>query len=229
MQYPVASFSTWDMSAQMSNPVLHYVFDPFCGWCYGAAPLLEAVRTVDGLAIVIHGGGMMAGAGRQRVTPELRSFVMQHDQRIAKLSGQPFGDAYNDVLLMDTTAVFDSEPPTTAILAAEESGSRGLDMLKRLQQAHFIEGQRIADTQVLLALGAELGFDKQAFASRYAALSGAATQQHISQSRTLLGRLGGQGFPTFALVRDNQATLLEFSRYLGRPDEWKAVVAKAIA
>jgi putative protein-disulfide isomerase len=212
----------------MSNPVLHYIFDAFCGWCYGAAPLVDAAR-IDGLAITIHGGGMMAGAGRQRVTPDLRNFVMQHDQRIATLSGQPFGDAYQNVLLKDTTAVFDSEPPTTAILAAEESGSRGLDMLKRLQQAHFIEGQRIADKQVLLSLGAELGLEKEAFASKYAALSGAATQQHISQSRTLLGRFGGQGFPTFAVVRDNQATVLEFGRYLGRPNEWKSVVENAIA
>lgn len=30
---------------------LHYIFDPLCGWCYGAAPLVEAARTVPGLAV----------------------------------------------------------------------------------------------------------------------------------------------------------------------------------
>jgi putative protein-disulfide isomerase len=25
---------------------LHYIFDPLCGWCYGAAPLVAAARTV---------------------------------------------------------------------------------------------------------------------------------------------------------------------------------------
>ncbi|MEG1327174.1 MAG: DsbA family protein, partial [Janthinobacterium sp.] len=27
-------------------PTLHYIFDPLCGWCYGAAPLVEAARAV---------------------------------------------------------------------------------------------------------------------------------------------------------------------------------------
>lgn len=40
---------------------LHYIFDPLCGWCYGAAPLVEAARTVPGLAVAFHGGGMLAG------------------------------------------------------------------------------------------------------------------------------------------------------------------------
>lgn len=31
----------------MSTPTLHYIHDPLCGWCYGAAPL---VRGLDGCA-----------------------------------------------------------------------------------------------------------------------------------------------------------------------------------
>lgn len=26
----------------MNNAVLHYIYDPLCGWCYGAAPLVRA-------------------------------------------------------------------------------------------------------------------------------------------------------------------------------------------
>jgi len=200
---------------------LHYVFDPFCGWCYGAAPLVEAMRDIDGLTIAIHGGGMMAGAGKQRVTPELRNFIVGHDRRIAQMSGQAFSEAYRDGLLNDGTAVFDSEPPTTAILAAEQLGSRGLDMLKRIQHAHFIEGRKVADADVLQALAVDIGIDALDFGKAFAMLSGDATRQHISTSRNLLGKVGGQGFPTFALMRDSGVELLDFGRYLGRPEEWK--------
>jgi putative protein-disulfide isomerase len=206
--------------------LLHFIFDPFCGWCYGAAPLVEAARNLPGVTISLHGGGMMAGAGRQRVTAELRSFVLKHDQRIAALSGQTFGENYRTGLLNDTSAVFDSEPPTTAILAAEQLGGQGLDMLKRLQHAHFIEGQKIADRAVLHTLGEDIGLDPPEFQNAFASIEGEATRRHIAESRTLLGQVGGQGFPTFALVRDDRTTLLDFSRFLGRPDAWQAWLAQ---
>ena len=36
------------------NPVLHYIYDPLCGWCYGAEPLVWAASKVDGLALSLH-------------------------------------------------------------------------------------------------------------------------------------------------------------------------------
>ena len=75
----------------MVAPVLHYIYDPLCGWCYAAAPLVAAARAV--VTVRAHGGGMMAGPNRQAVTPQLHAYVMPHDQRIAQLSGQPFGNA----------------------------------------------------------------------------------------------------------------------------------------
>jgi putative protein-disulfide isomerase len=207
---------------------LHYVFDPFCGWCYGAAPLVVALREINGLTISLHGGGMMAGRARQAVTPQLRDFVLHHDKRIAQMSGQPFGEAYQEGLLRDTSAVFDSEPPTTAILAAEQLGQRGLDLLKRIQHAHFVEGRKVADPVVLGELAVGIGIDGRDFDERYSALAGTPTFDHINESRALLGQVGGQGFPTFALVRDQQVSLLDFGRYLGRPADWQASVRKAL-
>lgn len=72
----------------MVNPVaraatLHYFYDPLCGWCYAAAPLLAMAAKISGLAVELHGGGLLSGPDRCRVTPELRRYVMQHDRRIA--------------------------------------------------------------------------------------------------------------------------------------------------
>lgn len=41
--------------------ILHYLYDPFCGWCYGAAPLLTKAMEIEGLAIIPHGIGMLSG------------------------------------------------------------------------------------------------------------------------------------------------------------------------
>jgi len=206
------------------NPVLHYIYDPFCGWCYGAAPLLAAAATLDGIELRLHAGGMLAGARSQKVTPQLREMVNQYDGRIAELSGQVFGTAYRDGLLCDADAVFDSVPPTTAILAAEQTG-RGLAMLHRIQQAHYIEGQRVADEGVLTRLAGEIGVED--FSVHYAQLQGAPTEKHIRESRELLAQVGGQGFPTFILEIDGRRRRLEHGPFLGQPQAWKRQIFEA--
>jgi len=206
---------------------LHYIHDPLCGWCYGAAPLVRVAR--DTLAVQAHGGGMMAGAARRPVTPELRQFVMTHDRRIAQASGQPFGPGYFEGLLRDNDAVLDSAPPITAVLAADELAGAGLDMLARLQQAHYVEGQRIADVAVITRLAAELGMDAEAFGSAFQRLQGAATQAHIDQSRALLARVGGHGFPTFALEQAGRFTVVDIGPYLGRPQAWQAWLTEQLS
>ena len=205
---------------------LHYIYDPFCGWCYAAAPLVAVARTVPQLQLVLHGGGMLAGANRRTITPDWREHVMPHDKRIAQLTGQPFGEAYFEGLLRDIGAVMDSAQPIAAILAAEDLGDRGLDMLEAAQRAHYVDGLRIADPAILAGLATNLGMDAEAFRQAFDRLVGAATHEHIGDSRTLLMQLGGRGFPTFALdIGDGQLERLDISMWLGRGEEWREFLA----
>lgn len=201
--------------------ILHYIYDPLCGWCYGAKPLVQAAQGV--LPVIAHGGGMMTGANRKAVSPQLRNYVMPHDRRIAEYSGQPFGEAYFEGLLRDETAVFDSAPPIAAVLAAEQIAGRGIELLGRLQSAHYVEGRRIADQSVLLELATEIGLEPLAFE---AAFQSANTEQHIKDSRALLAKVGGQGFPTLALERNGQFTLVDVSPWLGKPEAFAAWLAQ---
>ncbi|HEY9066660.1 MAG TPA: DsbA family protein [Burkholderiaceae bacterium] len=204
---------------------LHYIHDPLCGWCYAAAPLVKAAREV--LEVVAHAGGMLAGVRRRSITDEWRDHVMPHDRRIAQLSGQPFGAAYFDGLLRDRTAVMDSAPPTTAVLTAEHLGGRGLDLLARLQTAHYVEGRRIADRDVLVALAVEIGLERDAFDAAFDRLRGAPTEAHFADSGRLLRRVGGQGFPTFALeTSDGRLEAVASAPYLGQPQAWKTHLAQ---
>ncbi|MHC8369722.1 DsbA family protein [Pseudomonas sp. MDT1-85] len=192
--------------------ILHYIYDPLCGWCYGAKPLVQAAQAV--LPVIAHGGGMMTGANRQTVSPQLRNYVMPHDRRIAEYTGQPFGEAYFEGLLRDETAVFDSAPPIAAVLAAEQIAGRGLELLGRLQTAHYVEGRRIADNAVLLELATQIGLEPEAFQQ---AFTDADTERHINDSRALLANVGGQGFPTFAMEQNGQFTLVDIGPWLGKP------------
>jgi len=206
---------------------LHYIYDPFCGWCYAAAPLARAARQV--LDVKTHGGGMMAGRNRQAVTPQLRDYVMPHDRRIAQLTGQPFGDAYFNGLLRDEGAIFDSAPPIAAVLAADSQGGRGLELLGCLQTAHYVEGRRIAELPVLVELASTVGLDRAAFAAALEARQGDATSAHIQETRHLMSETGVSGFPGFVLERAGRFEVLDISGYLGRPEAWQAMLEDTVS
>lgn len=213
----------------MAKPELHYIFDPLCGWCYGAAPLVAAAKSVPGLTTVLHGGGMMTGSNRRKIDAQWREHVIEHDARISAMTGQIFGDAYINGLLLDTTVVMDSAPPTSAILAAENLAGQGLEMLHRIQVAHYQQGLRVADLSVLEALAKDLDLPAQAFSQERVAVSGTSLTQHIAQSRALLQQVHGRGFPTFAL-QDSQGKmqLLDAGRYLGNVAQWQKMLLAAV-
>lgn len=203
----------------MNTTTLHYIYDPLCGWCYGAAPLVKAAREV--LSVRPHGGGMMVGAHRQTVTPQLREFVKPHDARIAQLSGQRFGQGYLDGLLCDTNAVFDSAPPTAAMLAADVIAGCGLDMLAQLQFTHYVEGRRIAERAVLIEVAATIGLDPASFAEALDRQSGEVVQTHFHETRAFMAQVGAHGFPSFVLESGGVFQAVEFSSFLGRPQDFQ--------
>ena len=172
----------------------------------------------------------MTGSNRRAISPQWRSYVLPHDRRIAELSGQPFGAGYFDGLLNDQGAVLDSEPPSSAILAMQAIAGQGLAMLQRVQQAHYVEGRRIADVQVLAALAGELGVALPAFSNAYQIVRGRQTHAHIAASRALLAQAGAQGFPTL-LLEDAQGRMrpLQLSHYLGRPQQWLSYLCAQLA
>ena len=213
----------------MSTATLHYIYDPLCGWCYGSAPLVKAAREIGGLQVVLHGGGMMAGSARQLASESLREFIMPHVARITGMTGQPFAEAYTNGLLRDRTALLDSEPPTAAILAVEAAAGRGADMLVHMQKAHYVEGRGLSDRAALAGLAEDIGIERAVFDAEFSKALGSTVQAHMTESRRLLSRVGGQGFPTFALETPRGLAMVDSARWLGKPAEWRKALESTIA
>ena len=213
----------------MSTATLHYIYDPLCGWCYGSAPLVKAAREIGGLQVVLHGGGMMAGSARQLASESLREFIMPHVARITGMTGQPFAEPYTNGLLRDRTALLDSEPPTAAILAVEAAAGRGADMLVHMQKAHYVEGRGLSDRAALAGLAEDIGIERAVFDAEFSKALGSTVQAHMTESRRLLSRVGGQGFPTFALETPRGLAMVDSARWLGKPAEWRKALESTIA
>ncbi len=204
---------------------LHYVYDPLCGWCYAVKPLIEATNGI--VEIVVHGGGMLTGDDRRHMTPRFRDYLVKNDRIIATATGQIFGAAYREGLLEDPQVVYDSEPPTAAILAAERLAGRGLEMLGTLQTAHYREGRRISEQEVLVDIASLMGFERHAFESTLNETIGEPVHTHFAESRAFMPEVGGSGFPTFLLERHGGFQRLEYDANLGRPQAWAESLAAA--
>lgn len=208
----------------MPSGTLHYIYDPLCGWCYASAPLVVAASQIPGLRWQLHGGGMMAGPQRHPASPALRDFVEPHAIRIRSLTGQPFTPAYFELLAMPGE-VFDSAPPIAAVNAAETFG-RGRDMLAELQRLQFHAGKPVWRHAVIHEGATNIGLDAVAFGARFEGALGDSLLQHMQAARKFLSFAGGQGFPTFLYEQEGRPRLIESSRYLGRPVEWRQALER---
>ncbi len=204
----------------MTDPiVLHNVHDPLCGWCYAAGPLVRAASDA-GIAIVLHGGGLW---DQPIHAPEAKRRMMRAtDGRIAALTGQPFGSAYLDGLLVDPATVWHSRPTIEAILAAGSmDASAALPMMELIQRAHYVDGRRVVDRAVLSDLAGALRLDRAGFA---AALDAVAVDRHIADTRAMMSRHGLHGYPSFLLERDGLLQPFRHEEHYGRPRAFVAAI-----
>jgi putative protein-disulfide isomerase len=209
----------------MSGATLHYIYDPLCGWCYGAEPLAAAARRVEGLELELHGGGLWP---EPTVLPEeTRRYIKEADARVGAMSGQPYGEAYLSGLLFDPELVLESRPTTAAVLAAEslETG-KGLEMLRGIQHGHYEQGLHVVRRGVLFRIAAEIGLDEGAFA---AALERVGVDGHIANTRRFMARIGAQGFPAFVLQIGEQWFAVPNRRFASDPAAFQAWLQAALA
>ncbi len=173
------------------SATLHYIYDPLCGWCYGAEPLVWSAAKASDVELELHGGALWPEP--TQLPEATRLYIRQADQRIAQMSGQRFGPEYHNGLLLDPTMVLESRPPTAAVLAAQSlERAKTLPMLRGVQHAHYEQGRRVVEPEVLADIAVEVGLDRAKFAT---ALARVAVDEHIDETHRLMSRVGAQRFP----------------------------------
>lgn len=174
-----------------------YLFDPLCGWCYGASAALEKLITRPDFVVELAPTGLFAGVGARPMDDGFATYAWTNDQRIARLSGQPFSETYRHDVLGDRTRLFDSGPATLALTAvAGTVPDREFEALKAIQRARYVDGRDITDIAVLSDILSALGLQK---AAERLAMSDddliAAYRKRIEAARAEMRRFGADGVP----------------------------------
>lgn len=210
------------------NAKLHYIFDPLCGWCYAANPLLAALneRFGDEFELVFHPGLLFAEP--RSIDPSYREHIVSADLRIAELAGVEFGAPYIKRVRTAPVLRYHSEPPAVAVMAVNALEPKlGLRMLEAIQKAHYQQGEDVSDLLTLSKLAQGLGLDVEHFTQ---------AQMNVQQilpsiaaeARNLMQTVGGNGFPTLVLERNGEYQKLDHNSAYGKPYVFSNSVARLI-
>ncbi|MGJ7495256.1 DsbA family protein [Variovorax sp. RT4R15] len=177
---------------------LHYLFDPLCGWCYGAAPAVSGLSAFPGVSLELLPTGLFSGEGARPMDDAFASYAWSNDQRIERLTGQRFTEQYRSRVLGDRQRPFDSGPATVALSAVSLTDpARELEALKAIQHARYVDGSDVTSLAALADLLGALGLEEAAakVAHPDADLLGA-NRARTGRAQALMREFGARGVPT---------------------------------
>jgi putative protein-disulfide isomerase len=175
----------------VTGPHLIYVADPMCSWCWGFAPVIDAVssRFGDDLPIRLIMGGLRPGTTEPMTEPARRS-TRAHWEHVHEASGQPFDMAFFD----REGFVYDTEPAARAVVVVRRSGTApALAYLKAVQHAFYAENRDVTDPEVLAEVANEAGLGRDGFPD---AIRSEETRQETWTDFAISQKAGITGFPT---------------------------------
>jgi putative protein-disulfide isomerase len=77
----------------MTTPKFTIIYDTYCGWCYGSAPIFDALLDTGAEIEVLH-QHLFQGPLAYKMSESKGALVLKADARIHKLTGQLFSKIY---------------------------------------------------------------------------------------------------------------------------------------
>lgn len=201
------------------HKALQYLYDPLCGWCYGAGPTVSALLETPGVSFELLPTGLFSGEGARVMDDEFAAFAWSNDQRIEGVTGQHFSDAYRHQVLADREHRFDSGPATLAMTAvALTDASREWEVLKAIQHARYVEGSDVTSLSTLASLLKARGLSDAASMIEHSDVALVnANSSRIGRARVLMQEFGVPGVPQLVLHSDVKRILLSLSAAYSNP------------
>ncbi|MEN8642874.1 DsbA family protein [Pseudomonas sichuanensis] len=182
---------------------LLYVMDPMCSWCWGFAPVAEALiaqAREAGVSTRLVPGGLRTGGSA--LDASTRKYILEHWQAVHDATGQPF--RFDGA--MPDGFVYDTEPACRALVAARElDEQRAWHLLKLIQASFYEQGVDVTRAPQLVELAEQAGFDRELFSLRFASHD---TRTATTADFAWVQDLGIAGFPTLLAERNGQLALL---------------------
>lgn len=196
---------------------VHYIFDPMCGWCFGATSLIKQLQQMDGVQLQLHPGGMMQSTP---ISADFRQHILAADKNIERQTGQTFGERYLQKVASGEPLTLDSYLTAQAIIAAENLAQRGFEMLQKIQQAHYQLGLAVNQSATLDELAQQLNLETGAW-NNAMQLAAGDVDAAVNRSRQMMQQFALGGFPSLVVDEHGHKKSVAVSQFYRRPQEWQ--------
>jgi putative protein-disulfide isomerase len=178
------------------TPRLLAFLDCMCSWCYGFAPVMEAVRGhfQGRLDYLLFTGGLRP-FNTEPMKPSLREKLAGTYRQIEMMTGQPF----TTERLMDPDFIYNTEPASRAIVTMRHlAPGEDYSYYLTIQRAFYARGENITDEGVLARHATGFGVSEADF---LAAFRSEPIKQATLGDFGVAKQFGIDGFPTLVLHR----------------------------
>ena len=182
----------------MQKPILYYVYDPMCSWCWGYREswlTLSEALTSKGIEIRYQLGGLAPDS--DIVMPLDLQHTLQNIWR--KIQAQ-LGTEFNFDFWTKCQPQRSTYPSCRACLIARKEGKEK-EMLFAIQQAYYLKAKNPSSIKVLSSLAETIGFDPDVFETK---LVGSEVNQQLMEEIAASRQLPIQGFPSLVLSVNNK-------------------------
>jgi len=194
------------------------IYDTFCGWCYGAAPLFDAIVDADPDVEVLH-RHLFQGKSSPRMSEGKGSQILQTIPQLEALTGQSFSTAFKTNIAQSQTEVLVSGlSAQAAALVHDQGAKKEFSIRRRLETLHFGQGVSSTDRQAIVAALIDDGISPEE-ADRIGTPGLEAEAAKLTdKAKSLMAAVGSQRVPTILKVRGDQVTRIDHQTYYGRPE-----------
>jgi putative protein-disulfide isomerase len=188
------SMGIYSSSFSQEKPVLIYIGDPMCSWCYGFSPEFSA--TVEALGDKVDLRIIMGGLRpyNTQTMADLELFLKGHWEEVALASGQTF--SYD--ILKNDEITYDTEPPSRAVLIIRKLQPEAeFDFFKSVQKAFYYDNRNMHEVETYLELTDKYGINPTEFKQLFKSEE---IKEEIKLDFKNSDDLGVRGFPTVLLI-----------------------------
>ncbi|KJZ12280.1 hypothetical protein TW85_15925 [Marinomonas sp. S3726] len=201
------------------------IYDTYCGWCYGAAPLFDALVETGAQVKVLH-RHLFQGMNAPRMKDGKGDFILKMDAHISSLTGQVFSQAYQDNVVLSDAEILDSTYSALAAALVHEQGPvKEFSLRQRLEEQRFINGVSAQNRGVVVQTLIEDGVEPDS-AQLFDNAENIAKASEISQQAIeLMARVSSGGVPTLVKITDGHIEKIDHSAFYGQPELIKTLVS----
>ena len=182
---------------QEKDPVLVYIADPMCSWCYGFAPEMSKVKD----QLPEYQFKLVMGGLRPNGTETIKSIgsmLRHHWEEVGKASGQ----AFQFDLLENEEFVYNTEPSSRAVVTMRKlAPEKEFDFFKAIQKAFYFDNMDTTKAETFREIAESFGIEGEEFLKHFD------SEDIRYETRTdfqVSAEMGIRGFPSVVLRHNGQ-------------------------